>query len=102
MTITRRQIHQAAIATAATSLLGAPARRALAATAEDLHKDADQALANLYKQNPTAAMIGNRSKATLVFPKILKAGLIFGGAYGEGVLMRGGKVVDYYLSLIHI
>jgi lipid-binding SYLF domain-containing protein len=99
MTITRRQIHQAAIATAASSLLYAPARSAIAATAEDLHKDADQTLANLYKQNSTAAMIGNRSKAMLVFPKILKAGLIFGGAYGEGVFMRGGKVVDYYNSV---
>ena len=99
MTITRRQIHQAAIATAAGSLLGAPASRALAATADDLHKDADQTLANLYKQNPTAAMIGNRSKAMLVFPKIIKAGLVFGGAYGEGVLMRGGRVVEYYNSV---
>jgi lipid-binding SYLF domain-containing protein len=99
MNVTRRQIHQAALVAAASTLLGTPARRALAATAEDLHKDADQTLANLYKQNPTAAMIGNRSKAMLVFPKILKAGLIFGGAYGEGVLMRSGRVVDYYNSV---
>ena len=99
MTINRRQLHQAVIATAAATVLGAPTRRALAATAEDLHKDADQTLANLYKQNPTASMIGNRSKAMLVFPKIIKAGLVFGGAYGEGVLMRGGRVVEYYNSV---
>jgi lipid-binding SYLF domain-containing protein len=34
----------------------------------------------------------------LVFPKIVKAGLIFGGAYGEGVLQEGPKVVNYYNS----
>ncbi len=99
MNITRRQLHQTAASAVALTLLGTSSGRALAATAEDLHKDADQALANLYKQNPTASMIGGRSKATLVFPKIVKAGLVFGGSYGEGVFMRGGRVVDYYNSV---
>jgi lipid-binding SYLF domain-containing protein len=35
----------------------------------------------------------------LVFPKIIKAGLVFGGSYGEGVLMKGTKVEDYYNSV---
>ncbi|MNY46461.1 hypothetical protein D3C86_1816420 [compost metagenome] len=35
----------------------------------------------------------------LVFPKIIKAGLVFGGSYGEGVLMRGSKVDGYYNSV---
>jgi lipid-binding SYLF domain-containing protein len=30
---------------------------------------------------------------------VIKAGLIFGGSYGEGVLMKDGKVVDYYNSV---
>ena len=32
------------------------------------------------------------------FPSIVKAGLVFGGAYGEGELRRGGQTVDYYTS----
>ncbi len=32
----------------------------------------------------------------LVFPSVIKAGLVFGGEYGEGVLRIGGKSVEYY------
>lgn len=35
----------------------------------------------------------------LVFPNIVKAGLIFGGAYGEGVLLKGSTVAGYYNSV---
>ena len=73
-----------------------------AATAEDLTTDSKQALQTLYKTNPAAETIGKQAKAILVFPKIIKAGLVFGGSYGEGVLMKGNTAVDYYLSLIHI
>src|ERR1043166_7006404 len=73
-------------------------RAVAAATAEDLNKDADHALQMLYRTNPVAASIGKQAKAVLVFPNIVKAGLVFGGAYGEGVLMRGGRPVDYYNS----
>ena len=73
--------------------------RANAATAEDLDRDAAQALQRLYKTSPVAADISKRAKAVLVFPNIVKAGLIFGGSYGEGVLMKGSKVVDYYNSV---
>jgi len=69
-----------------------------AATAEDLNRDADHALQMLYRTNSAAAAVGKQARAVLVFPNIVKAGLIFGGAYGEGVLMRGGRAVDYYNS----
>jgi lipid-binding SYLF domain-containing protein len=72
--------------------------RANAATAEDLNNNATQALQGLYKTNPLAEDISKQAKAILVFPNIVKAGLIFGGAYGEGVLMEGSKV-DYYNSV---
>lgn len=70
-----------------------------AATAEDLNADATQALATLYKTNPAAQTIGKQAKATLIFPKIIKAGLVFGGSYGEGVLMKGSTVSGYYNSV---
>jgi lipid-binding SYLF domain-containing protein len=65
---------------------------------EDLDKQATQALQTLIKNNPIAADFSKMSKATLVFPKIVKAGLVFGGSYGEGVLIKDGSIADYYRS----
>ena len=54
----------------------------------------------LVKANPIAADISKRAKAVLIFPNIVKAGLIFGGAYGEGVLQQDGKIDGYYNSCL--
>jgi lipid-binding SYLF domain-containing protein len=69
---------------------------ASAATAEDLDKDSMQALQTLYDTQSVAKTLSQTAKAVLVFPNIVKAGLVFGGSYGEGVLLEGSKVVDYY------
>lgn len=69
---------------------------AQAATADDLNADAVQALEKLYKVNPAAKAVSEKAVAVLVFPSIVKAGLIFGGAYGEGVLKDGAKFDSYY------
>lgn len=73
--------------------------QAQAATAEDLNTDAVQALEKLYKANPAAKAVSEKAVAVLIFPSIVKAGLIFGGAYGEGVLKDGAKFDSYYNSL---
>jgi len=75
------------------------AGQAKAATAADLDRDSSQALQKLYDTNPTAKSIGSKARAILVFPNIVKAGLVFGGAYGEGELLKNGHVVDYYNSV---
>jgi len=72
---------------------------ASAATHEDLDKDSKQALQTLYKTEPLAERLSQTAKAVLVFPNIVKAGLVFGGGYGEGQLLRGSKVIDYYNSV---
>jgi lipid-binding SYLF domain-containing protein len=72
---------------------------ASAATAENLDKDSHQALQTLYKAEPVAETLSHSAKAVLVFPNMVKAGLVFGGSYGEGVLMKGSEVVDYYNSV---
>lgn len=72
---------------------------ASAATAEDLDKDSHQALETLYKTEPVAETLSHTAKAVLVFPNMVKAGLVFGGSYGEGVLMKDSKVIDYYNSV---
>jgi lipid-binding SYLF domain-containing protein len=56
-------------------------------------------LQTLYKASPVAKNISQNAKAILVFPKIIKAGLVFGGSYGEGVLMKGSQVENYYNSV---
>ncbi|MFZ0470332.1 MAG: YSC84-related protein [Thiogranum sp.] len=73
--------------------------QASAATAADLDKDSRQALQTLYKTEPVAETLSRTAKAILVFPNIVKAGLVFGGSYGEGELLEGSKVVDYYNSV---
>lgn len=73
----------ATVSLASASLLN----NASAATAADLDADSKQALQILYKAHPVAQTISRSAKAVLVFPKIVKAGLVFGGSYGEGVLM---------------
>ena len=72
---------------------------AFAEGAADLHKDSNQALATLTKNNPLAADIAKKAKAILILPNIVKAGLVFGGAYGEGVLKQDGQVSGYYNSV---
>ena len=70
------------------------------AFAEDSYEaDAHAALQKLYASEPVAKMIGEKAKAILVFPNIVKAGFIVGGQYGEGVLMKDGKIVAHYNSV---
>jgi lipid-binding SYLF domain-containing protein len=95
----RRNIHHVLLASAMALALGWPATQAQAASAEDLNQDAAQALNNLYKAHPEAELLAKQARAVLVFPKIIKAGLVFGGSYGEGVMTQGGKTVGYYNSV---
>jgi lipid-binding SYLF domain-containing protein len=96
---TRRQIHKVILVTAIAMSVAMPMLHAQAATADDLNQDAAQALQTLYKTHPESELLGKSAKAILVFPKIIKAGLVFGGSYGEGVMLRGGKQAGYYNSV---
>ena len=98
MATTRRSLMAFLVAFAALVSFGT-LESAKAATAEDLNTEAQHALDKLYKTNSVAKDISGQAKAILVFPSIVKAGLVFGGAYGEGVLMEGGKVNRYYNSV---
>lgn len=95
----RRNFHKVVLVTAVALTLALPSLQAQAATAEDLNQDAAQALQTLYKTHPGAELLGKNAKAVLVFPKIIKAGLVFGGSYGEGVMTRAGMAPAYYNSV---
>ncbi len=96
---TRRRLHTLLAAASLAAVFGGLPQLAQAATAEDLNKDASQALNALYARNPASVEVAKKAKAILVFPKVIKAGLVFGGAYGEGVLMKLGKPTEYYNSV---
>ena len=80
-------------------LLATGTSSAMAASAEDLDRDSAQAMRTLTSTNTAAAAIARNARAVLVFPNIVKAGIVFGGAYGEGTMMKGGRVTDYYNSV---
>ena len=85
--------------TAALPLSIATAPVANAASVAELNTEANQSLQTLYSTHPFAKRLSQSAKAILVFPNIVKAGLVFGGAYGEGVLLEGGRADKYYNSV---
>jgi lipid-binding SYLF domain-containing protein len=85
----------AATALVAFTFASAP-ERASAATAAQLNAEGKAALNRLYAQSSSAAALGQRARAILVFPKIVKAGFVVGGQGGEGVLLVHGKPTAYY------
>ena len=74
-------------------------RAGRAAEPPGVDADAKAALQKLYASEPVAKMLGEKAKAVLVFPSIVKAGFIIGGQYGEGALLKGGTIVAHYNSV---
>jgi lipid-binding SYLF domain-containing protein len=72
---------------------------AYAASAQEIDRDVDSALQKLYKRYPVAKNLAGIAKGVLVFPDIVKGGLIVGGQYGEGALREKGKKAGYYNSV---
>jgi lipid-binding SYLF domain-containing protein len=69
---------------------------AIAASAAEIDRDVNTALQKLYSSTPAAKELSTIAKGILVFPDIIKGGLIVGGQYGVGALREGGKTVGYY------
>jgi lipid-binding SYLF domain-containing protein len=78
------------------ALLVLDVRAGLAASAAELNKAARTALSQLYARQRSAKLLGQKARAILVFPSIVKAGFMFGGQIGEGVLFRGNQTAGYY------
>ena len=92
MTI-RRAIYVAFIAVGA--LLQAQAS-GNAGSAYEINAGANAALQQLYFQVPGSHSLAARAAGVLVFPTVVKAGIGFGGEYGEGAMRVGGRTVGYY------
>jgi lipid-binding SYLF domain-containing protein len=74
------------------------AKPAVAASAAEINRDVDAALASMYASVPETRQLASQAKAMLVFPNIVKAGFLLGAQYGEGALRQRGKTVGYYNS----
>ncbi|WP_345816983.1 lipid-binding SYLF domain-containing protein (plasmid) [Paraburkholderia sp. PREW-6R] len=62
-----------------------------------LDAQARQALQQLFDNTPKAKDLQNQAKAVVVFPSIVKAGLLVGAQGGMGVAFRpDGSVIGYY------
>ena len=68
----------------------------MAAQRSELDAKADAALAQLYAENPAAKALGAQAKGVLIFPEIIKGGLVVGAQSGSGPLRVGGESVAYY------
>jgi lipid-binding SYLF domain-containing protein len=65
-------------------------------TTREINAKVDAALARFHKEIGSADRFLAETKAVLVLPQVIKGGFIVAGEYGEGVLMIGGKITDYY------
>jgi lipid-binding SYLF domain-containing protein len=69
------------------------------ARAEDaFENDATATLKSLYRSEPFVRIIGEKAKAVLVFPNIVKAGFIVRKQYGVGALLVNGIPIAHYGS----
>lgn len=81
------------------AMLAGGSRTGAAASAQALNTDGAAALKSLRESNLVADKLAPTAKGILVFPNIIKAGFMFGGQIGEGVLMKGGRPAAYYNSV---
>jgi lipid-binding SYLF domain-containing protein len=67
-----------------------------AGSAQEINDAANATLHRFVEQNPSAEELGRKAAGVLVFPSVLKAGMLLGGQYGEGVLIVHGNAAGYY------
>ena len=82
-----------------TASVTTPSEGGHASTAESRHAvDASyqETLDRLYASTPGSRELVAKARGVLVFPRVLSAGLVVGGAYGEGELREHGRFEGYY------
>lgn len=72
---------------------------ALADTAAEIDAEVAIAKQQFLTKSPEAKELSKTAKGMLIFPDVVKAGLIIGGQYDEGALLVDGKTVGYYSSV---
>ncbi|MGH8787162.1 MAG: BPSL1445 family SYLF domain-containing lipoprotein [Cupriavidus necator] len=75
---------------------GTSASKDPVAKKQEIDAGVDGALNRLFSANPSARDLAQRAQGVLVFPRVISAGLVVGGEYGEGALRSKGATVGYY------
>jgi lipid-binding SYLF domain-containing protein len=78
-----------------TLFLSAPLA-ACADSAAQINREVDLALRKLYTESPAAKELSRIAKGILVFPSVVRGGLLIGGQYGKGALRKGEQTAGYY------
>lgn len=63
---------------------------------QEIDASVDGALSKLFTTVDGSRELVSKAQGVLVFPSVIKAAFIVGGAYGEGALRVGGATVGYY------
>lgn len=79
----------------AAGLGGLFGRKSEAHKARALHEKVEDAVARFKKKDPGIQRFFDKSVAYVVFPRVVKAGIGFGGAMGKGELFSKGKLLGY-------
>lgn len=93
LVVRRRLVGSLAVLAGALAVAAKPAE---AATASQIAQNARIALQQLYTDEPHTRTLGQRARAILVFPQIVKGGFFVGGQTGNGALLVSGSAVGYY------
>lgn len=80
----------------AAALLVLAATPAGAGSREELDAEVREAIDELYEHSSAAKELAAKAAGMLVFPKVVKGGIVVGGEYGEGALLIGGRTAAYY------
>jgi lipid-binding SYLF domain-containing protein len=67
-----------------------------AASKDEVDARISEAIKAFESEVPAGFVLSKKASGVLIFPNVVKAGLGIGGEYGEGALIIGGKIVDYY------
>lgn len=89
-----------AVAALAAALAGCTANTGTnddpAAQRRAINSSVDETLGKLYTQVSGSRELVSKARGVLIFPNVVKAGLIVGGEYGQGALRVGGTTTGYY------
>lgn len=72
------------------------APEAEASSAASIDSEVRATLDRFFAQVVNGRELANKAEAVLVFPSIVKAGIVIGGEYGEGALHVRGRGAGYY------
>lgn len=94
-----RSIKKNTIITAISILIIAFSVVSAHADSAEIDRAVTDAMSELFESSATAKKLAPLAKGILIFPNVMKAGLIVGGQYGEGALIKKDITVGYYTTV---